>query len=115
MSEFSSNRRTWYSDTKPKGKGYIDPSSYNFELSDVMDKIYYNNPSILGLLSGEGVKPRPKQEVAEIQGFLTNIGYLDNKSDVDSLWGPKTAGAVHRYLLNKPGKIARLIDWIGDE
>ena len=115
MAGYSSNKRTFYSDTKPKGKGYVDPSNYDFEMANRMEKVYYNNPSLLGLFSGVGPEPRDKGEVAQIQQFLKDLGYLDNESDVDSLWGPQTGGAVHRYLLNKPGTLARVIDWMIDE
>tara|TARA_R100000808_G_scaffold5664_1_gene17037 strand:+ start:6761 stop:7108 length:348 start_codon:yes stop_codon:yes gene_type:complete len=113
MAGYSSNRRVWYSDTKPKGEGALDPSNYNYDMAKKMDEVYYNNPSILSLLmGGKGENPRDKKEVYQIQQFLGDIGYLDNQSELDSLWGPKTAGASHRYILNKPSPISRLLDWI---
>tara|TARA_R110002020_G_scaffold133354_1_gene297539 strand:+ start:1343 stop:1690 length:348 start_codon:yes stop_codon:yes gene_type:complete len=115
MANYSGNKRTYYSDTKPKGKGSIDVSNYDYDMANVIEKVYYNNPSILGVFSGSGIQPRQKEEVAQIQSFLKDIGYLDSENEIDSLYGPKTSGASHRYLLNKPGTLARVIDWIGNE
>jgi hypothetical protein len=115
MAGYSHNKRTWYSDTKPKGKGYIDPSEYDYDMADAMERVYYNNPSLLGIFTGKEAEPRDKAEVVDMQVFLKNLGYFDTESEVDSLWGPKTAGASHRYLLNRPGTLARIVDWMIDE
>jgi len=115
MANYSSNKRVYYSDTKPEGQGKVDPSEYDYAMSDRMKELYYNNPTILGLFMGKGVEPREKKEVAEMQQFLLDFGYFDEEAEVDSLFGPKTAGAMHRYILNRPGYMTRVIDYLNDE
>ena len=80
--------RYYFSEKMPRGDmSAKDDTFFNEGMYNLMADMFYE----------KNRKDKPK--VAEIQKFLSEIGYLPDDS-VDSLYGNMTQGAANRYLLN---------------
>ena len=104
---FDSNNRVWYSGKRPRGDGDLTGNEY--------DPIVI---SLFNEIESDRVKPWREIDTADViklQEHLFEIGYLDNLSDIDGQYGPVTKGAAHRYSLNKPGLLDRIVNWWNKE
>lgn len=98
---FDSNNRVFYSGRRPDGKGKITAEEYD--------------PEVISLYYALEHNPLDTATAIELQEKLFKIGYLDNLEDIDGQYGPITKGAAHRYKLNKPGVIERVLNWWSTE
>tara|TARA_R110002012_G_scaffold282181_1_gene471859 strand:- start:85 stop:426 length:342 start_codon:yes stop_codon:yes gene_type:complete len=94
--------RYYFSEKMPRGdQGALDKKLFSEDMYNKMANMYFE-------------ENRSKDEVASIQSFLANIGYLPDDS-VDSAFGNMTQGAINRYKKNfepEMGIIARLMRYM---
>ena len=95
--------RYYFSEKMPRGdQGALDKKFFSEDMYNRMSNMYFQE------------NRDNKDEVAAIQSFLANIGYLPDDS-IESAFGDMTQGAINRYKKNfepEMGIIARLMRYM---
>ena len=98
--------KTYFSIQKPQGTEQdFTPDTYDYDLSTrFMEVERYVDTQAYLKSKGQPYddSETQRQYVIPIQEELLAMGYLDTKNEVDGYIGPKTSGAMRRYLLNAP-------------
>ena len=95
--------RYYFSEKMPRGDmSAKDEALFNEGIYNTIANMFYEE------------NRKDKAKVAEIQKFLSSIGYLPDDS-IDSLYGNMTQGAGNRYIKNfepQMGLMSRLIRYM---
>ena len=98
--------KTYFSRKKPQGtEEDFTPDTYDYNKSArFMELEKYVDTQVYLQRHGKPYDDleTQRQYIMPIQKELLGMGYLDSEKEIDGYMGPKTKGAMRRYLINAP-------------